>query len=67
MTIVLLMSTVIGNAQDTIIHNTLPYDPHLHKLIPDKVFEFGIPMLFLFLLLNTIVTVLKTGLTSSLN
>jgi len=51
--------TTICNAQDTTIHNTLPYDPHLHKLIPDKVFEFGIPMLFLFLLLNTIVTILK--------
>jgi hypothetical protein len=55
----LLMITAICNAQDTIIHNTLPYDPHLHKLIPDKLFEFGIPILFLFLLLNTIVTVLK--------
>jgi hypothetical protein len=27
--------------------------------MPDKVFEFGIPMLFLILLLNAIVTVLK--------
>lgn len=59
LTIVILLSTIISNAQDTIAHKTLSYDPHLQKLIPDKVFEFGIPMLFLFLLLNTIVTVLK--------
>jgi hypothetical protein len=57
--VALLMITAICKAQDTSIHNTAPYDPHLHKLIPDKVFEFGIPMLFLILLLNTIVNVLK--------
>lgn len=49
----------IGNAQDTIVNNNLNYDPHLHKLIPDKVYEFGIPILFLYLLLNTIVNILK--------
>ncbi len=54
-----LMVTAICNAQDTVVHNTLTYDPDKLKLIPDKVFEFGIPMLFLILLLNTIVTVLK--------
>ena len=35
------------------------YDPHLQKIIPDKVFEFGVPFLLIFLLLNTIVTVMK--------
>lgn len=46
-------------AQDTLVKNTLTYDPDQHKLIPDKVFEFGIPLLFIFLLMNTIVTILK--------
>lgn len=54
-----LMVAAICNAQDTVVHNTLTYDPDKLKLIPDKVFEFGIPMLFFILLLNTIVTVLK--------
>lgn len=45
-------------AQDT-LRRTLPYDPHEGKLIPDKAFEIGIPALLLFLLLNTIVTVLN--------
>jgi hypothetical protein len=49
----------ISNAQDTIVNNNLNYDPHLHKLIPDKVYEFGIPILFLYLLLNTVVNILK--------
>jgi hypothetical protein len=56
---VLLIVTGICKAQDSVIHTTLEYDPHKLKLIPDKVFEFGIPMLFLFLLLNTIVSILK--------
>jgi hypothetical protein len=51
--------SAVSKAEDTIVYNTLTYDPHKLKLIPDKVFEFGIPMLFLVLLLNTIVTVLK--------
>jgi hypothetical protein len=35
------------------------YDPHQHKIIPDKVFEIGLPLLFLFLIANTIVSVFK--------
>jgi hypothetical protein len=35
------------------------YDPDRHKLIPDKVFEIGLPLLFLFLLANAIVTIIK--------
>lgn len=54
-----LLIVAICNAQDSVVHNTLTYDPDKLKLIPDKVFEFGIPMLFLLLLLNTIVAVLK--------
>jgi hypothetical protein len=59
LTIAFLMIATISTAQDTVVHNTLSYDPDKLKLIPDKVFEFGIPMLFIFLLLNTVVTVLK--------
>src|SRR5688572_10486746 len=47
-------------AQET-VHNVLPegYDPHHHKLIPDNVFEIGLPLLFLFMLVNSIVTIFK--------
>jgi hypothetical protein len=55
----LLMINGICDAQDSTIHRTLDYDPDKLKLIPDKVFEFGIPLLFLFLLLSTIVSILK--------
>ena len=37
----------------------LNYDPDKLKIIPDKIFELGLPLLFIFLLLNTIVAVLK--------
>jgi hypothetical protein len=46
-------------AQNTVEAQTLNYDPDHHKIIPDKVFEIGMPLLFLYLLLNTIVSVLK--------
>jgi hypothetical protein len=46
-------------AQDGDAARQLNYDPHAMKVIPDKVFEFGIPMLLIFLFLNTIVVVLK--------
>jgi hypothetical protein len=46
-------------AQDKIETHTLNYDPDKLKIIPDKVFEFGIPLLFLFLLINSIITILK--------
>lgn len=45
-------------AQDT-LRARLSYDPEAHKIIPDKVFEIGIPALLLLLLLNTIVAILK--------
>ena len=45
-----------------VIHNTLPpgYDPHYDKIIPDKVFEIGLPLLLIFLLSNAVVNILKT-------
>jgi hypothetical protein len=54
----LLPLTAFCFAQDT-TRTTLNYDPERLKIIPDKVFEFGVPLFFIFLLLNTIVTILK--------
>lgn len=55
----LLFISTLAFSQDTIVHNNLSYDPEKLKLIPDKVFEFGIPMLFIVLLMNAIITILK--------
>lgn len=35
------------------------YDPHYDKIIPDKVFELGLPLLLLFIIANTIMSVFK--------
>jgi len=55
----LLLMFVAVHAQDNPQTRTLDYDPEKLKIIPDKVFEIGLPLFFLFLLLNTIVTVMK--------
>ena len=55
---VLLMISM-GCAQDN-RPNIIDYDPDKFKIVPDKVFEIGVPLLFLFLLLNVIVSVIKT-------
>ena len=39
--------------------NQLNYDPDKAKVIPDKVIEFGIPLLIILLVLNTLVTIMK--------
>ncbi|HEX8332086.1 MAG TPA: hypothetical protein VF622_05660 [Segetibacter sp.] len=52
-------TSFISIAQDRIEHHTLNYDPDKLKIIPDKVFEFGVPLLFIFLLLNSIISILK--------
>lgn len=61
--IVITVSVVLINlicfGQDKVESHILDYDPDKLKIIPDKVFEFGIPLLFIFLLLNTIVSILK--------
>jgi hypothetical protein len=54
-----ILATVSTFAQDVVEHNTLNYDPHRDKVIPDKVFEIGIPFLIIFLLLNAIVTIIR--------
>ena len=58
-TIGVLLANCICFAQDKVETHTLNYDPEKLKIIPDKVFEFGIPLLFIFLLLNTVVSILK--------
>lgn len=35
------------------------YDPHYNKAIPDKVYEIGLPLLVLFLIASSIVSVFK--------
>lgn len=57
-TAILAISSFQSEAQEIISRN-LPYDPNEHKLIPDKVFEIGVPALLLFLLLNAIIAILK--------
>jgi len=54
-----LLTSFAGFAQDTTEYHMLNYDPEKLKIIPDKVFEFGIALLFLFLLLNMITSILK--------
>ena len=58
MLVSLLPLTAFCFAQDT-TRGTLNYDPERLKIIPDKVFEFGVPLFFIFLLLNTVITILK--------
>ncbi|MBA3286206.1 MAG: hypothetical protein H0U27_14275 [Nitrosopumilus sp.] len=55
----ILLMNLLCFAQDRVETNTLNYDPHKLKIIPDKVFEIGIPLFIIFLLLNTVVTILK--------
>ena len=47
-------------SQDT-LRRVLPpgYDPHYNKIIPDKVFEIGLPLLVLFLISNAVVNIFK--------
>lgn len=54
-----LFLTFTAFAQDVVEHNTLTYDPERYKIIPDKVFEIGIPLLIVFLLINAIVTIIR--------
>ena len=58
-TLGVLLVNCICFAQDKVETYTLNYDPEKLKIIPDKIFEFGIPLLFIFLLLNAVVSILK--------
>ena len=67
-----LISLLLGlvfqfvNAQDTLVYmnetSKQPYYqivPRENKAIPDKVFEFGIPVLLIFLVINALVTIFR--------
>lgn len=62
-------TSVIIRGIDTIdaTKNKIVYiDPHQNKIIPDKVFEFGVPFLLILLVLNTITTIFKIRAEASL-
>src|SRR5215217_6989039 len=52
-----LASVTAATAQD--INRSLDYDPDKNKIIPDKVFEIGLPLLVIFFLINAVVTIVK--------
>jgi hypothetical protein len=53
------ISSLTARAQDVNHTITNGYDPHEHKIIPDKIFEIGLPLLFLFLIANSLVSIYK--------
>lgn len=57
--IILLVNGFAGLAQDSTRLIINEYDPHAHKIIPDKVFEIGLPLLVLFLIINAFVAVFR--------
>ena len=54
--IVTLLAVSVAYAQDKVETRTLDYDPDKLKIIPDKVFEMGVPLIFLFLLVHVVIT-----------
>ena len=57
--IVPLLTTTIVYAQDKVETHRLEYDPDKLKIIPDKVFEMGVPLLFLFFVIQAIIAYAK--------
>ena len=58
--IAIFTSNICIFAQDKVESNQLTYDPDKLKIIPDKVFEMGVPLIFLFLLIHVVITFAKT-------
>ena len=58
-TVNFLLANLLCFAQNNTEIHTLNYDPDNLKIIPDRVFEFGIPLLFIFLLLNTLIAIIR--------
>jgi hypothetical protein len=56
----LLFSSLASTAQG------IDYDPEKNKIIPDKVFEIGLPLLALMLLVNLFFTLFKTRMENRL-
>lgn len=51
--------SVVGCTQGTVQVREFAANPESHAIIPDKVFEFGLPLLILFLVMNAVVSILK--------
>ncbi|HYG02266.1 MAG TPA: DUF6249 domain-containing protein [Chryseosolibacter sp.] len=58
-TVLLSLATSIVFAQDKNITTTDALEMGRAKIVPDKVYEIGIPLLFIFIVLNTLVHYLK--------
>src|SRR5215211_3708795 len=56
-----LLISIVSVGQDTTQTRQLNdiYDPNANKIIPDKVFEFGVPLLILYLIANTIMSIFR--------
>jgi hypothetical protein len=54
-----LLTNVMCFAQEKMGTTSFSYDTEKLKIIPDKFFEIGIPLLIIFFLINTLVSVLK--------
>ena len=61
-----MIAGLVSVAQD--VNRTIidTYDPHKNKIIPDKVFEIGLPLLAIVFLVNSLVTILKNRTESRL-
>lgn len=53
------IAPILAIAQDVQYNTYTGFDPHYHKVFPDKIFEIGLPMLFLYSVANLLVSLLK--------
>jgi len=54
-----VLFSIICIAQDSLQHSGTNDIPEEQKIVPDKLLEIGLPLLFLFLFLNIVVSVIK--------
>ena len=54
-----LLGSLVSVSQD--VNRTLApgYDPHYDKILPDKIFEIGLPLVVLFIIANSISNIFK--------
>lgn len=57
--ILLLLADTSIQAQNQLETHNLDYDPDKLKIIPDKVFEMGVPLLFLFFVVQAVIAFAK--------
>lgn len=62
MTILVCFSTLVQTVACAQDGRLIPEinDPHKNKIIPDKVFEIGLPVLLIFFLMSTMVSIFKS-------